>query len=184
MARPERCNCGRRVLMALISSLLIGVAGASTRPTVGVAVLHTSPWSPGDSAREGAGEFEVFLRIAQLQRAHHLTGIVSVGDRHGVRRCGGEEALAHAAVSGIPVVKLAPGGQVASTPHALFLDAGPLSAEEARRVLTDCLQRHGPPPRAANPLQPGDRELAAIRAHLRPFQEALALASSPKIATR
>lgn len=156
----------------------------AAEPAIGVAVLHAAPWSPGDSAREGAGEFEVLLRIAQLQRSHRVAGLVSVGDRNGLRRCGGEDALAHAAASGIPVAKIAPGGEVAATPDALFLDAGRLDPHEASQVLSQCLQRHGPPPRAADPLRPTRRELAAIREHLRPFREALAIAAAPKLASR
>lgn len=135
--------------------------------------MRTAAWSPGDSTREGAGEFEVLLRLAQLQKTHRAAGLVSVGDRHGMRRCGGENALVRATLSGVPVVKLAPQGEVAATPEGLFLDGGSLTAEQAKSVLEHCLARHGAPPSAADPDRSTARELAAIRAHLEPFQTAL-----------
>jgi hypothetical protein len=51
-------------------------------------------------------------------------------------------------------------------------------------VLGRCLQTHGAPPAAADPENPTARELAAIRAHLQPFQAALALASAGAVAVR
>ncbi len=144
---------------------------------VGVAVLQAAAWAPGDSTREGAGEFEVLLRIAQLQRAHAASGLVSVGDRHGMRPCGGEHALSRATLTGVPVVKLAPRGEVAASPDGLFLDGGNLTADQAVAVLRHCLIRHGAPPVAADPAHSTRREIAAIRAHLEPFQTALRTAA-------
>jgi hypothetical protein len=113
-----------------------------------------------------------------------VAGLVSVGDRHGVRPCGGERALGRAALMGVPVIKLAPGGEVAATPDDIFLNGGPLSVEEVTAVLERCLTFHGAPPVAADPANPTKRELAAIRDHLQPFREALALAAAPRIAAK
>lgn len=174
----------RLPLVAAIGlALLLACSGRAESP-VGVAVLRSVAWSPGASVREGAGEFEVLLRVAQLQRAHRVAGLVTVGDHNGMFLGGGERALLQVALSGVPVVKLARGGEVAATPDGLFLDAGRLSEDQAMRVLTRCLELHGAPPAAADPLRPSQRELAAIRAHLQPFQESLAKPESRLVALR
>jgi L-asparaginase len=156
----------------------------SASPTVGVAVLHATAWAPGDSVREGAGEFEVLLRVAQLQRAYRLSGVVSVGNQHGVRPCGGERALKYAALSGIPVVKLARDGAVAPSPGDIFVDAGSLSAEQAKNTLEHCLLRYGAPPAAADPENPSELEFARIRAHLVAFRKAFQHASGLRVAVK
>lgn len=171
--------------LLLATALVTALPGRAAKPaTVGVAILQAAPWSPLDSARDGAGEFEVLLRIAQLRRSCAAAALVSIGDRNGVRRSGGEKALAHAALSGLPVARLAPGGAVAAVPLGIFLDGGSLSPESTQRVLEQCLARHGAPPAAADPEQPTARELAAIRAHLQPFQAALNLAAAAIVAQR
>ena len=173
-----------RLLRAVAAIVLAVTTLHAAAPAIGIAVLHAAPWSPNAAAREGAGEFEVLLCVAQLQREHAVAGLVSVGDRNGVRQCGGETALRRAALSGLPVVKLAPQGEVAVTPDAIFIDGGALNAEHARRWLKTCLERFGAPPAAADPERPTPRELGAIRAHLRSFQDAFASASRPLVAAR
>lgn len=153
-------------------------------PSFGVAVLHGTAWSPGDSPREGAGEFEVLLRVAQLRREHAAAGLVSVGDHNGTRLCGGEHALRRAALTGLPVVKIARGGEVAADPDALFIDAGRLGEEQAGRVLRRCLELYGAPPVAIDPERPTGKELNAIRAHLRRFQAAFALEQGLLVAAK
>lgn len=150
----------------------------------GVAVLRAAPWSPGDVAREGAGEFEVLLCAARLQQKHRSAGIVGIGDRHGLFTFGAERALRLLALRGVPIVKLARGGDVAADPDQLFLDATGLNEAEASVVLARCLERHGVPPIAADPERPTPRELTAIRTHLQPFRDALALASAPQLASK
>lgn len=168
-------------MMAACASLL-STAALEAEHSVGVAVLHTVPWSPNDSTRDGAGEFAVLVRVAQLRRAHTAAGLVSVGDHNGTLQCGGERALRRAALSGVPVVKIARGGEVAATPDGLFLDAGRLPEAQAVVVLERCLALYGTPAPALNPDQPTQRELAAIRAHLRNFQNLLAISAAQPIA--
>lgn len=180
-ARPSSAQfC--RVLLATAVGLVCASSALATEPSVGVAVLHTVPWSPNDSTRDGAGEFAVLLRVAQLRRAHAAAGLVSVGDHNGTLQCGGERALRRVALTGVPVVKLARGGDVAATPDGLFLDAGRLSEDQAVNVLTRCLTLYGAPPPAANPDKPSARELAGIRAHLRSFRSLLAISASQQVA--
>jgi hypothetical protein len=180
---PQSGSLGRTIaITALALALEVSTDAATSDSPVGIAVLHAAPWSPGDSARDGAGEFEVLLRVAQLKRAHRISGLISVGDRHGMRPCGGEQALSRVALSGVPVVKLARGGEVASTPDDLFLDARSLSEEQAKVTLEHCLKRFGVPPAAVDPESPTQQELASIRAHLSRFREAFDLASAPRLA--
>lgn len=153
-------------------------AAADTLPrTAGVAITRDAEWAPGELAREGAGEFSVYLQVAQLQKTHGAAGIVAIGDRNGHLACGGEQALRRVVLTGVAVVKLAAAGQRATVDHTLFLDGGLLSSEAASDILCRCLQRHGAPPTAANPEAPTTRELAAIRSHLKPFQAALSQAA-------
>lgn len=174
-----------RLPLLLAAMLVSALPGVAAKPAnVGVAILQAAPWSPLDSARDGAGEFEVFLRIAQLRRTCQAAALVSIGDHNGVRRSGGEKALAHAALTGLPVARLAPGGAVAALPLGIFLDGGTLSPEFTQRVLEQCLTRHGAPPAAADPERPTARELAAIRAHLQPYQAALNVAAASIVAQR
>jgi hypothetical protein len=174
----------RRVLAGAVAALIAVTTLRAAPPSIGIAVLHNAPWSPNAAAREGAGEFEVLLCVAQLQRDHAVAGLLSIGDHNGLRQCGGETALRRAALSGLPVVKLAPRGEVASTPDALFIDGGTLTEELAGLVLKKCLALFGAPPAAADPERPTARELAAIRAHLRSFQEAFASTSRTLVAAR
>jgi hypothetical protein len=180
---PQSGFFGRTIaITSLALSSLVSLHATSPTSTVGIAILHAAPWSPGDAARGGAGEFEVLLRVAQLKRAHRIAGLISVGDRHGMRPCGGEHALSRAALTGISVVKLARGGEVASTPDDLFLDAGSLTEEQARATLERCLKQFGAPPAAVDPENPTPQEFTSIRAHLRRFREAFDLASAPRLA--
>ncbi|MEO5958093.1 MAG: hypothetical protein ABIR80_03170 [Opitutaceae bacterium] len=162
--------------------LLVLIASTLTATPAGVAVLRAAPWSPGDAAREGAGEFEVLMCGARLQLQHRAAGIIGVGDRHGLFTLGAERALRQLALRGLPVVKLSRDGDVVADPEELFLDARGLSEAEASAVLRRCLERHGASPAAVNPERPTAKDFAAIRAHLQPFREAFALAVSPDVA--
>ena len=169
-------------VVAFIAASLLSIHASPSSSSVGVAVLHATPWAPGDAAREGAGEFEVLLRVAQLQRVHRVAGVISVGDRHGMRPCGGEQALGRVVLTGIPVVRLARGGEVASTPDDLFLDGRSLTEAQAKITLERCLERFGAPPAALDPGNPTQQELAKIRAHLTRFRQLFELANGPRLA--
>ncbi len=171
-------------LSLALAVTVFGKTQTSVVPLAGVGVLHSAEWSPGDAVRDGAGEFSVFLRTAQLQREHRAAGLVAVGDRHGMLRSGGERALRRIVLTGVAVVKLAPGGEIVASEHDVFLSGGALDAKAASNVLLQCLQRFGAPPAVSDPENPTKPELAAIRAHLQPFQQALALAPGALLASR
>jgi len=175
----------RAVLLGfLVLSLAAVSLVAAPAPIPRVAVLRSAAWSPGDTVRDGAGEFTVFLEAARLQRAHRAAGLVAVCDRHGLLRSGGERALRRVVFSGLAVVKLAPAATAAVDPHPGFLHGGTLAEDQAAAILVRCLDRHGPPPSAADPEQPTAAELSALRAHLAPFQAALDAAVAPRLAVR
>ncbi len=170
------------LLLAAIAAVSGPASAASDEASpAGVARLYSAPWIAGDEVRDGAGEFSVFLQAAQLQRAHRAAGLVVIGDRNGMLRSGGERALRLVVYTGVAVVKLAPGGAVAPGPE-VFLTAGTLAPERAESVLRECLARHGSPPAAAEPERPTAAEVAAIRAHLKPFATALLQAASVTVA--
>lgn len=178
-AAPGTCmqaqvRAGAWVAIALAMTLTVARA---TAPSVGVAVVQGAAWSV-DSTREGAAELAVAIRIAQLRRAHAAVALICVGDRHGTLGCGGERALRRAVVMGVLVVRVASGGDVASTNDDLFLDSGTRDPATVERMLTPLLQHYGPPPAVATPERPTPSELAAIRAHLEPFR--LALKDGPR----
>jgi hypothetical protein len=173
---------------AVLSWMAFGLAAACLQPIAcagaasnQIAVLRAAPWSPGDPVREGAGELEVLCRVASLQKAHRPVGVIAVGDRHGLFTHGAENALRFVALQGVPVARLAPGGEVARDPDDLFLDCGHLTESEAAAVLERCLDCHGSPPFASNPDRPTASELSAIRRYLAPFREALVLAGAPRL---
>ena len=164
----------RSALLGLLALSLAAVSlYAAPTPIARVAVLRSAAWSPGDSIRDGAGEFAVFLEAARLQQAHRAAGLVAVCDRHGLLRSGGERALRRLVFSGFAVVKLAPAATASVDPHPGFLHGGTLAEDQAAAILLRCLDRHGPPPAATNPEQPSAAELAGLRTHLAPFQAAL-----------
>lgn len=182
IARPRFFRLARLGSALALGGALAGAAGAAA-PT-NIAVLHAAAESPGDITREGAGEFEVMVSVARLGNDHGAVGIVGVGNRHGLFPQGGEHALRFFALRGVPVAKLTRGGDLASDPDGLFLGGSGLNEAQASTVLAHCLARFGPPPSAADPDHPTAGEMSAIRAHLAPFQQALALAGARRVAVQ
>ena len=148
-------------------------------------MIRSVAWSPGDTQREGACELSIFLKVAQLKQGHRDVGLVGVGNHNGRLSSQAEEALAHVALRGIPVAKVAPqGGSVARTDDALFVDAGTLPESKACQILETCIDRYGPLPAAANPSQPTEAELRAIHLQLDRYQAAFANAMGSTVADR
>ena len=160
------------------------LSGRAIAADAGVAVLQSPLRVPGDHVREGAGEFEVMVSVARLQRDHRMVGVVGLGNRKGLFTAGGEHALRFFALQGVPIVKLAQGGQPLADADGLFLAGNNLTESEAATVLTRCLERFGSPPRVADPDKPTSNEIAAIRAYLRPYREAFAVASARQVAVQ
>lgn len=148
-------------------------APVEARPMV--ARLETAAWSPDDAAREGAGALEALLTGIRLIQRHPLAGLVVIGNHHGVLPPATERSLHRLAHMGLPIVRLARGGALpmpAGTNDAL-LAGHALTPEQAERVLIGCLAHLGAPPVAADPLHPTAAEVAAMRARLQRYQDAL-----------
>lgn len=179
---PKSSSSARCRWLAVGLAVTLAATALPAGERAAVAVVHDAPWSPGDLAREGAGEFSVLLNLAQVRREHALAGLVGVGNAHGVFQTGAERALRFAVLSGVPVVKVTLRGDVAACPDGLFIDAGTLPEAEASRLLAAALEHCGPAPRAHNPASPTAAELAAIRAHVGRLQAQFALARGPQLA--
>jgi hypothetical protein len=164
--------------LGLLFLLAAGHAGETVARSV--AIVRTAAWSQGDPAKEGAAELMILLEIARLRHEYGQGGLVAVGDRRGLFSVGAEEALRHAVLQGLPVVKLASNGRVLPAPHGLFLDGGGLSEEEARQVLARCLERYGP--LGSSPA--GDAPLRELRARLQLFQQEFTLVAATRLAAR
>jgi hypothetical protein len=170
----------RRLLLGL-AILCPLYAAAANAEIGGIAVVRAAPWSPGDEVREGAGEFEVLFRVASMQNNHRAVGVLGIGDRHGSFPTGAERALRFLAMRGMPVARIALGGDSGLDPEGLFLDAGHLSESQATAILGRCLERFGAAPVVADPEHPTSRELAATRNYLSPFRQAFAVATAPRL---
>jgi L-asparaginase len=150
--------------------------GAPAKEQAAVAVVRAGSWSaPSDTAHEGADEFAVLMNLAAVQRDHALTGLVGVGNQRGSFQDGEERAFRFAALSGVPVLKVATKGAVVHCPDGLFIEADSLPESEACRLLADALERFGAPPRAANPSQPTEAEILAISRHVERMQGHIAM---------
>lgn len=167
---------------ALIGSIPLQARTEATAAAVGV--VRSVAWSPGDAQRSGACEFEIFIKVAQLQQQAPTVGIVGVGNHNGRLSQEAERALDHVILLGVPVVKVArAGGSVAATADALYIDAGGLSEARAQELLLSCLNRYGAPPAAVDPAQPTEGERAAIRRHLETYRRAFVAAQGQTFAS-
>jgi hypothetical protein len=164
--------------------MLLAAAGARAGEAVpgvpaNVAVIRSVAWAQGDPAREGAAEFVVLMEIARLRQERPQAGLIAVGDRRGLFSAGAEEALRHAVLQGVPVVKLANSGRVLPAPHGLFLDGRGLSEQEARQVLARCLERYG-----ALPVSVSAAGTPELHRRLELFQQEFTLAAGTRVALR
>lgn len=155
---------------------------AATEPAV--ELVFGTAWSPNDSARDGAAEFELLVCAARLRQSGPLGGIVGVGKTHGAFSPAGEVALQRIAYMGLPVVRVASIGSLPAHPGDAFIEAGSLSPAEARRVLLQCLARYGAPPAAKNPARPTAEESAALQTKLVLYQKHFDESNAVQVAMR
>jgi len=163
----SRVGLGTKVVKVSVRDASGGLL-QSAQP--GIAVLKSARWSPNDAERDGASEFEVFLCIGRLLDAHALAGVVGIGNRNGAFLPAAEQALGRAVAMGVPVVKVSVSGNLQTNLENLFIEAGSLTADEARTALAECLVTLGALPPARNPLAPSEAELQAIHAKLARYQ--------------
>lgn len=165
--------------------MLLGVAGLSAAESAAAApicVVRAPAWSQGDPVKEGAAEFMVLIELARLSQQPGRGGFVGIGDRRGLFGPGVEQAMQQAVLRGVPVVKLAAGGQVLAAPHGLFLDGSTLSEQEACAVLARCLDKYGALPVVGDAAAGAD--LTRLREQLKRFQDEFTLAAGTRLAAR
>ena len=182
---PAHTFCGKGKIRALLTAAAVFVSLLpQLRSAPAVMMVTASTWSPAAAAREGAEELAVLIRIAQLQKQNSRVGLVGIGDRFGVFKPGTEEALRFAALNGVAVARRSATGTFVPAGDGLFIDAQAISEARVCAELERCLKRFGAPPKARDPLQPTHKELAAVRRHVRLFQQAFAEASGVSVALK
>jgi L-asparaginase len=166
---------------SLILSATTSYCRTESAPAVGV--IRNVTWSPGDSQRDGASEFEIFLKVAQLQREHDRVGLVGVGNHNGRLGTPAENALEQMVLRGVAVARVAKnGGSIARVADSLYIDASGMPEALACELLARCLDTYGAPPAARNPNHPSPAELTAIHRHLEQYQQTFAKAKSTIVA--
>jgi hypothetical protein len=181
MARTLRSRLSPCCVVLGFSFALAAVAVAGD---VQVAIVRAAEWDPGDAAREGAGEFLILLRAAQLQRTAGAAALVALADQPGALRAGSERALRRVALTGVVMAKIARNGDVPWTPDQLYVDGGDASAERAQRILMRGLELFGAAPKALDPDHPTPPEITAVHEHLRKFQALFARETHLQVARR
>ncbi len=163
------------------------IGGMSATAAPHVAVIEDAPWSPNDPSREGAAEFGIMLRIAQLQTDQSSVGIVGVGDKRGIFQEGTRRGLELAVQHGVPVVRLARGlHPCLKSADDLFIDGGLLTPEAASALLVDCLSRHGALPCVSSAENSSGfaAELARLRQKLKLYQSEFSAHQPELVAVR
>src|SRR5688572_32609077 len=132
---------------------------------------------PGWMAHAGGSDNAVVAQLAsasQRVRAEApLGGLIAEGVTGGHFEETEANALDHAALQGLPVVKVgrdAPESFVPAAGQRLWIGGGNLTAAKARVLLMACLLRFGTLPAAVDPRAPTVAERGAIRARLAEFQ--------------
>lgn len=132
---------------------------------------------PGWMTHRGADGAVLFEQldaaVRRIRAEASLGGIVAEGVTGGHFEVAEVRALEYAAACGLPVVKVgrdAPGSSVPAPGRHLWIGGGNLTAAKARVLLMASLLALGTLPAAADPRNPTDMEITALRARLRDFQ--------------
>jgi hypothetical protein len=162
----------------------LGTADPGT-PSPRVAVLYDPSSLPVGPIRDGAAEFALLVRVAQLRQHDALAGLVCVDNRYTALLFKSQNALVRVVLMGVPVVKIPWNRQLTANPDQVFIEAGTVSPAASEQLLADCLARYGAPPAASNPDHPTRQELRAISAKIRLYQGIFdAAARSAQVAMR
>lgn len=138
-----------------------------------VAILKGDNWYD-DGLPDASAEKGIAATIAMLLEKYPLAGLVGEGlSPYATLSNSQERVLQKAALSGLPVVKVARGdahGLVKVNPNNLFIEGNNAIATKARLLLTAALMKFGPLPPAADPENPTPGELSAIKEKLGLYQ--------------
>lgn len=128
-----------------------------------------------EAAVDPAVEVGIMAQVERNLRSYPLAGFVAEGTApYGSMNESADAALRIATLCGMPVVKVGRGnahGFVDRTYAPLGIAGSNLTATKARLLLIACLLRFGALPPAADPTNPTDAEVRAIRAKLDLYQD-------------
>ena len=138
-------------------------------------ILKGDVWYDDNNASTPTTEKGIVAHIDMLLEKYPLAGVIGEGTSpYSSMSQAQDKALELAALSGLPVVKVARGDAhalVRVNSGNLFIEGNNLIATKARLLLTAALMKYGPLPHAANPLQPTDAEKTAIKEKIKQYQE-------------
>ncbi len=139
-----------------------------------VAIVKGDNWYDDSGEPNPAGEKGIIGSIEMLLEKYPLGGIVGEGlAPYSSLSTSQDRALDKAALSGLPVVKVARGdarGLVRVNPNNFFIEGNNLTATKARLLLTVALMKLGPLPHAADPEHATPAEISAIKEKIKSYQ--------------
>jgi L-asparaginase len=140
-----------------------------------VAIIKGDTWYDDSGTPNAADEKGIASSIDMLLEKYPLAGIVGEGTSpYSTLSASQDKALEFAALSGLPVVKVARGDAhafVNVNRNNLFIEGNNLIATKARLLLTAAIMKYGPLPHAADPMKPTSEETAAIKEKVAKYQE-------------
>ncbi|MET0660503.1 MAG: hypothetical protein ABW110_20350 [Steroidobacteraceae bacterium] len=140
-----------------------------------VAIVKGDVWYDDSAVISPTTERGIVANIDMLLEKYPLAGLIGEGSSPYSNLSRAQDAaLELAALSGLPVVKVARGDAhalVRVNSNNLFIEGNNLIATKARLLLTAALMKYGPLPPAADPLKPTDAEKDAIRKKVALYQE-------------
>jgi hypothetical protein len=140
-----------------------------------VSIAKFAHYGEPEPEPDAATEVGVLAQVERNLRSYPLAGFIAEGTSpYGSMSESAEAALRIATLSGMPVVKVGRGnahGFVDRTYAPLAVAGSNLTATKARLLLMACLLRFGALPPAADPTNPTDGEIRAIRSALDRYQE-------------
>ncbi|NHE57022.1 asparaginase domain-containing protein [Cyclobacterium plantarum] len=141
-----------------------------------VSIFKSARWkTEDDGSDDPSGEIDILARINDNLKKYPLAGFVGEGMApYGSMIAPMDAALELAALHGYPVLKAARGnadGFMNTDPDNLFIEGHNTTSTKGRVLLMACILRYGTYPPAKDPLNPTAKELEAIKAKIKLYQE-------------
>jgi L-asparaginase len=150
-----------------------GELQASAIPSV--TIVKHARYLPVDGSGAPDTEVDILARVEQHLQRFPLAGFVAEGSApFGAMSNPVDAALRLAVFSGMPVVRVGRGnaeGMVDPKRDPLGIGGNNLTATKARLLLMACLMKFGGLPAAADPANPTDKEVEAVKAKIAEYQE-------------
>ena len=140
-----------------------------------VSIVKHARYLQEDTAGDAAAEVDILARIQKNLQDAPLAGFIAEGSApFGAIGNSMDAALKRAIFSGMPVVKVARGnaaGFVDKSRDPLAIAGSNLTSTKARLLLMACLMKFGSLPPAADPANPSQSEIDAVKKHLALYQD-------------